>query len=409
MQDQARFLNRDRIGILKEIKAPALLSPLVITDREGRKRSKIWDISPWLHCSVIGTCLTAGELRRLCVKFGDPEAPTASDHELHARAVKTASRRDNSAKILNKALDDKHEVAIKRFAKVSTTADLQALWNEALERGEIPGAYWALLTHHASSRELVQDAFGDVHMLSHMVGSSNRIDIAQLRQLEAAVAEREAKIARQQSRLQAAGEEKSKLADAVKRLGEELASRERPKPVAALNAEAAPLRRKLHQEQARSEHLHARVSILEQALHKAEERIAGLVERESLLSAELDVLERASVGVAGDDSPAAASELRDRRLLYVGGRPNQVAQLKAMVRRHGGVLMSHDGGLEDSTSLLPGMISTADAVYFPVDCISHRAALRVKELCRESGKPFVPLRSASLASFLVATARPRES
>ena len=71
--------------------------------------------------------------------------------------------------------------------------------------------------------------------------------------------------------------------------------------------------------------------------------------------------------------------------------------------------MSHDGGLEDSTSLLPGMISTADAVYFPVDCISHRAALRVKELCRESGKPFVPLRSASLASFLVATARPRES
>src|SRR5262245_36253608 len=219
MQDAAKLLKRDGMGVFKEIKAPLLLSPLVITDREGRKRSKIWDISPWLHCSVIGTCLTAGELRRLCIKFGDPEAAAASDHELHVRAVKTASQRGNSAKILNNALDDKHESFIKRFAKVTTTIDLRALWNQALERGEIPGAYWALLTHRASDRELVQDAFGEVHMLSHMVGSSNRIDIARLRQLETALEDRDAKIVRQQSRLQAVADDKAKLADSVKKLG----------------------------------------------------------------------------------------------------------------------------------------------------------------------------------------------
>src|SRR4051794_10722510 len=142
MQDVTKRHKRDGIGILREIKAPLLLSPLVITDREGRKRSKIWDISPWLHCSVIGTCLTAGELRRLCTRFGDPEAATSSDHELHARAVKTAGQRDTAAKILNKALDDKHEAAIKRFAKAATTAELRELWRQSLERGEIPGAYW---------------------------------------------------------------------------------------------------------------------------------------------------------------------------------------------------------------------------------------------------------------------------
>jgi hypothetical protein len=80
-----------------------------------------------------------------------------------------------------------------------------------------------------------------------------------------------------------------------------------------------------------------------------------------------------------------------------------------MLRQRGGELMAHDGGIEDSTSLLPGMISQVDTVYFPVDCISHRAALRVKELCRDSDKPFVPLRTASLASFLVALSRPAQS
>src|SRR5262245_58734626 len=238
MQDAAKLLKRDGMGVFKEIKAPLLLSPLVITDREGRKRSKIWDISPWLHCSVIGTCLTAGELRRLCIKFGDPEAATASDHELHVRAVKTAGQRDQSARILNKALDDKHESFIKRFAKVATTPELRVLWNQALERGEIPGAYWALLTHHASDRELVQDAFGEVHMLSHMVGSSNRSDIARLRQLEVALEDRDAKIIRQQARLRMAADEKVRLTESVRKLAEESASRLSSVPVVQKDADA---------------------------------------------------------------------------------------------------------------------------------------------------------------------------
>lgn len=64
--------------------------------------------------------------------------------------------------------------------------------------------------------------------------------------------------------------------------------------------------------------------------------------------------------------------------------------------------MDHDGGIEDKAGLLPGLISQADVVYFPVDCISHRAAEQVKRVCRQLGKPFAPLRSASLASFIAA-------
>ncbi len=40
--------------------------PLVMTAAKGR-RCRIWDIAPALHCSIIGTCLSAAELRQFFV------------------------------------------------------------------------------------------------------------------------------------------------------------------------------------------------------------------------------------------------------------------------------------------------------------------------------------------------------
>jgi hypothetical protein len=41
-----------------------------------------------------------------------------------------------------------------------------------------------------------------------------------------------------------------------------------------------------------------------------------------------------------------------------------------------------------------------------VDCISHDAANAVKALCRQGGKHFMPLRSASVTSLLAALRAP---
>jgi len=58
------------------------------------------------------------------------------------------------------------------------------LWARCLDEGDIPGPYWALITHPSSSRKVVWNAFGHVHMLSHLVGASNRADIRKLKALE---------------------------------------------------------------------------------------------------------------------------------------------------------------------------------------------------------------------------------
>jgi hypothetical protein len=132
--------------------------PLVVTDAKGR-RSKLWDIAPSLHCSIIGTCLSAAELRQFFVKLGEPSAKTASDNTLHSYGVNAAGKHDLIGKLLNKTLDNRHEAVIRRFSKASSRAQVRDLWLEAFEQGNLPGGYWAVLTHPATDRPLVEEAF----------------------------------------------------------------------------------------------------------------------------------------------------------------------------------------------------------------------------------------------------------
>ncbi len=114
------------------------------------RRSKIWEFSQHLHCSIIGTCLSTTELRQVLKKLGKV-TQGRTDHELHGEAVILAGRHDDAARQLNKALDHRHKLAVSQFAKAPREADLRALWAEAVRRGEIPGAYWATLTHPAAT------------------------------------------------------------------------------------------------------------------------------------------------------------------------------------------------------------------------------------------------------------------
>lgn len=94
---------------------PALVAP------HSNRRSRIWEISPNLHCSIVGTCLSAAELRQFFVRVGDTDAKTATDHALHSRGVLLAGRHDQLGKLLHKTLDNRHESAVKRFAKAGSS------------------------------------------------------------------------------------------------------------------------------------------------------------------------------------------------------------------------------------------------------------------------------------------------
>jgi hypothetical protein len=380
--------------------------PLVMTDAKGR-RSKIWDIAPTLHCSIIGTCLSAAELRQFFIKVGDAEARTASDHTLHSSGVRAAGQHDWVGKLLNKALDNRHEAAIRRFAKASNATQVRALWLEAFEQGGIPGGYWAVLTHPATDRPLVEEVFGQVHMLSHMVGSSNRIDITRLRTLERELGERDDKISRQEARLSETSKERSEFLRKVEGLEMEVRRREIAARTAAEltmgTLTESTLLQRLDAEKAHSSRLASRLAELEDEAKKAQKFAASLNKQKDQLQREVAALE-AELKMDEADRPGldAKRDLDGLTMLYVGGRPGLIDQLKALAARRGGTLISHDGGIEENLAALPGLVSRADAVFFPIDCISHSAVGQIKKYCRDGHKPFVPLRTASAASFISA-------
>jgi len=383
-----------------------------LLDEPGRKRSRLWDLSSTLHCSIIGTCLSTAELRQIVSKTKGSELKELSDHEIHGEGVRMAGRHDGAGKLLNKALDKRHQAVLNRFAKAETLRDVEALWDEAKRAGDIPGAYWAVLSHPATSHALVKTAFADVHMLSHLVGAANRADIRRLTALEAENAALSEKLQKSQARLQAADattrQLDTALAAAVARAEARSDSAEAASPDAA-DAERTMLRRlvasleaRLATEAARRMRAEDRAEQAQRGRGEAEEAAREAEARSAQLAAELAVFER-----PGEDDGERASPLPAglATLLYVGGRPSQVPQLRAFAEQAGIALLHHDGGIEDRSGLLAGLVSRADAACFPVDCVSHDAVAAVKRLCRQAGKAYQPLRSNGLGSLMVGLAQ----
>jgi hypothetical protein len=371
----------------------------------AKRRTSIWDMHASVHCSIIGTCLSSTELRRLMIKLGVHGAETADDHDLHKQGVTLAGRPQGGGRLIQKALDRRHEAAIKQFAKAKDEAALRALWDDAVRRGDVPGAYWAVLSHPAATDAVMRRVFGDVHMLSHMIGAANRADIRRLRQLEEENAALSAKLDAQQRQLRdglTARDEKIRLLNDA--LGRALAQA----PSAAGN-ESDDLRaakdalvdidRRLSRETAHRERLETRLASATATQSQAERARAEAARECENLRRELALAEAQLSAWLGEET-SGAPDLAGAQVLYVGGRAHQVPQLKALVERAGGTFLHHDGGIEHSMALLPGLISRADCTTFPIDCISHDAMGTVKRQCRLAAKPFVPLRTSSLACLL---------
>jgi hypothetical protein len=394
----------------------------------SRRRTALADMHPSVHCSIVGTCLSAAELRRLMIKLGVPDAASADDHTLHKQAVALAARPQDGGKLIQKALDRRHEAAIRQCTKLGTESALTQHWQDALARGDIPGAYWAILSHPAATDAVMRRTFGDVHMLSHMVGAANRADIRRLHRLEEENAELAARLESQQRHLRdgfAARDAKIRL------LGEALSRALAQAPVspalagddsAAARDALADIGGRLDREIAKRERLEARAERLAAALTEAdrgreaaESNNRQLREELALVEAQIGNWWAGNSGVCdpgqvvaqlpeGEAAAPAMPELGGAPALYVGGRPHQVPQLKAMVERAGGVFLYHDGGIEHAPAMLPGLVSRAGCAAVPVDCVSHHAMGIVKRLCRQAGKPFLPLRTSSLASLVAGLA-----
>ena len=359
------------------------------------QRLWLWELAPSMHCSVVGTCLQTADVKAILRRARlEPESGTA-DYQVHGFLVKEASRPGPVGRGIDACLDRKHGGAIRQALRLDGEDAIVAYWEDACRRGAIAGPYWALLTLPDLPPHLGTRLFGDVHMLGHFMGGVNRADRAALWAAEQRIDELGSRL----QKVRARAEER----DLANRARIDVLERE----LALARSEAASARapERAHPRADHVDRLERRLAKQGRKLGALRARLAQLLEANEALRARHVVRERPP------DLPAQLAERRPpgqpaacrvavlRCLLYVGGRPGAVPHLRAGAERLAAEFLHHDGGIEESITRLDDLVSRADVVFCPVDCVSHDASLRARALCRRLAKPFVPLRSASVSHF----------
>ena len=112
-------------------------------------------------------------------------------------------------------------------------------------------------------------------------------------------------------------------------------------------------------------------------------------------------------GAFGNLGQTVLAELKDR-----GHHVTVLARDKPRNRRTArrlGALVDDVAWGDVRSADLDALVGRADAVFCPIDCVSHQACLAAKQLCRRLDKPFVPLRTGSGTCLLRALDRWRGS
>lgn len=365
----------------------------------------IWELNQ-LICSIIGTCLTLKDLRKIARRCGHKAKEKMTPFEFHHTIVFACQTCGPMAKTVQKYLNEKYWLTVQRLDKLEAN-ELEQAWEEAVHEGEVAAAYWAIATRADAPSSLIKHIFGEVHMMSHLQGAQSRLDLKELaqlrddyRQLKERLSEREILLARtkwerDEARLQAAEHEGEVmiLQREISLLQERLRYLEEGQELQRLKQGNSELRARLTREQDLREKLELYIKVLEDELRQR----PGLPRVcEASEPSEMDYPVQPI-----KECPSLCA----RRILFVGGLERLEPNYRRLVEEQGGILERHDGNCRNGQQRLEAMIKRADFVICPVDCNSHRACLCVKRLCKDLKKLHIMLSNSGVSSFQKALAQ----
>ncbi|MBT3023213.1 MAG: DUF2325 domain-containing protein [Candidatus Thiodiazotropha sp. (ex Lucina aurantia)] len=373
--------------------------------RPAGRRHKLWELEDRLHCPVIGTCLSIDDLKRVVRQSGVVIQARATDFDYHVTLAHAAGEKSRVTKNLQKLLDKRFTRHIRKLSKVRNEEELASHWEQALADDEIPGMFWAVVTHPAISKTLSNRIYGEIHMLSHLSGRSHRKALARIPILEAERDSLEETLKKQRAINEEQLNERDRrindLEQLVTRLRQELAIN----GVAQTDPDSATLKDALDSQQRRNDWLTMNLAATRRELDEQTNKVTAvnelLNENRELLSTSEKKLAQLMHRLSSDRPPTSTiPNLAGRKVVYIGGRRSLAPHLRSVVEGCHGNFILHDGGVEDSRANLDSKLTGADVVFCPIDCVSHDACLRVKRCCKRNNTMFIPLRSSGITSLL---------
>ena len=390
-------------------------SPLPQSQKiQKQNKVKLWDLVHNYHCAIIGTCLTMAEVKKILGQL-NIGSNGFSTYELHTTIVSIISENNFPSKKVQNYLDKKFKSTVQKTRKMNAD-ELKGFWKAALYCGDIIAAFWAVMSHPESDEAMKKTSYGDIHMLSHMSGASNRADLKRLSLLEK---EREKhitemrswetkcnKLATENSRLlnnaKAHQEQRSDLENhvtALKNSLDQLLILQSTKDRQELENQLEKLNIKInYQANELAKHQDKDKQLSKLVSHQKHQIMTNKAELLAYQN-EVEYLHAILVEKPQSSCPLQKRGLCGQCVLYVGGKTNLIPHYRELVEEKSGVFIHHDGGIEKNTQDLQQSLSKADVVVFPSSCISHDAYWKIKRSCKKQHKPYQYLKSSGLYSL----------
>lgn len=382
---------------------PQINPPAHTSSALGSRRRRLWELPDESHCSLIGVCLPIATLRQIVAKALGGKI-IANDYELHSGAVSECSSRNRISECLQRALEQRHANTVRKFRAAKSRAAVLMLWREAVDNGDLSGAFWAALTHTACDDELQKLLCREIHMIQHQAGAHARADLRCMDELleENAVLGRElARVQNRSTRL---------LCDKATQIEHLNAERTRVRTqLSVKESELDHVRAEIDELRTSIPHLESRERLTEKITHLQvgiDERDAQsaalrhqLAQRNESASISRQ-LELVDITDAAPTTPQPINNaLQHKKVLCVGGRHASVTSYRNIIESYGGDYLHHDGGIEENIGRLVTSIAAADLVICQTGCISHDAYWRVKDQCKRTGKQCIYIENPSPSSF----------
>ena len=371
---------------------------------ERKTRKKLWEFPHNFQCSIVGTCLTLAEARKVGRKFGViSDDPAQLDAAVHSFIVREASKQGLVSTHVCNLLNRKFEGMIRKMATADTPPKVLVIWREAFNSGMVPAGYWAALTSPAIDEDGTIRIFSDVHMLSHINGSNNVALMRRLAHTERALEENLEKQS-EFKRRSAMREQDLRKKINIETTKTEVAQQQLERHGDRKSPDSRETTRSL---EAKLQKLQLQNSTLSQALCDRNRDLAAArnilkVRNEKIADLRnlVESYERRFKTDPAPDEPTLHPAIDGKQLLYIGGRPQTKLRIQNLVQEQGADLVCHDGGkTKTSIGSLKTLIESSHAVFMPVDRVSHASALQTKRLCRQCNKPFITMKSCSMSCF----------
>ncbi len=314
----------------------------------------LWDVDELFRWPLVVLGVTPGERRRLARKglSAGNGMPSQLLCERFLRAVATVNALSCRISRLLRRKFERQAGPMRQWPEEQFMAE----WNEAVRRGEYGALLWAAATRPLSAQALLIVSRGLARMLCEMAGHGAaegvqfcaerqrmRVDIDMLR---TAVSELEA--------------ENRELRDVM----------------AALTG-----------------HGEARQGFLPSLPRQPERRDEGRMMRPLLGAGSGSCCDRDC------NETCPSFDVCSKRVLIVGGVERMETLYRQVIEGGGGELDYHSGSLQGGTRQLEKSLRRADIILCPVNCNSHGACIKVKNLAKKHNKTCYMLPNGSMSTL----------